>query len=599
MTCRPRLLLALALGLIALPALAGSADDPLADAAAAIERGDGISAEVAARRALDEGKPHSAVDAYLGEAALLEENYDNARQWLGPAAFDAASAQRGFHALGRLDMHQGNFAAAAKDFDRALQAGPPDARLWVDIGRMRYVAGEQHLAADALTHALAIDPKEPRALTLQADLIRDSAGFEASLPWFERAVRIAPNDLGLLGEYASTLADAGRYSDMLTVARFMVKADKTNPRAYFLQAVLAARAGDDELARSLLWQTKGEYDDTPAGLLLEGVLDFRDGSTELAVNKFDELAKRQPDNEIAARLLGRALLADGDASDVVARFSDMVARPEASPYMLTLVARAYEQLDRRDLAAPLLDRAAVAEDTGVKPLPLSKDGALAIYQADDDSSPSAPLAMPKLRQMLSEGRGADALDYARKLHAKYPNSSDIEVLVGDAALLGGDPADALRAYFSAAQVRWTASLAKRIAAAEVRLGRNDAAAAQLQAYLAQHPNAREICALLGRAAAAEGDWARAAQLLGHATELPGGGGDPQALAELSEAQRHIGQGAAALANAQRAYALQRTSPKATTALAAALQAAGKRPNGAEILLAKARSLGAEPALALR
>jgi tetratricopeptide (TPR) repeat protein len=267
--------------------------------------------------------------------------------------------------------------------------------------------------------------------------------------------------------------------------------------------------------------------------------------------------------------------------------------------MLTLVARAYEQLDRRDLAAPLLDRAATANDTGVKALPLSQDGVLAIFQADDSSAPSAVIAMPMLRRMLGDGRRAEAVAYAARLHAKYPNSSDVEVLVGDAALLGGDPAAALRAYRSAARVRWTASLAKRIAAAEVRLGRVDAAATELQAYLAQHPNAREICALLGRAAAASGDWQRATMLLGHAVELPGGEDDAEALALLADAQLRTGNGAAALASAQRAYALQRTSPQATAVLAAALQAAGKRPNGAEVLLAKARSLGAEPVLALR
>ncbi len=600
MTCRPSwAVLALLLAGAALPALAGSTDDPLADAAAAIERGDGISAEVAARRALAEGKAHSAVDAYLGEAALLQKDYDDARQWLGPGQFDAASAQRGFRALGRLDMHQGDFDAAARDFDRALQAGGPDARLWVDIGRMRYKGGEQHLAADAVNRALAIDPREPQALRFQADLVRDSQGYVAALPWFERAVQIAPNDLDLLGEYAATLGEVGRYADMLAVARYMVKTDKTDPRAYYLQAVLAARAGEDELARRLLWLTKGEFDDTPAGLLLQGVLEYRDGSSELAVDKFDRLARRQPDNAMAMRLLGRALLADGDASDVVARFAPPVARPEASPYMLTLVGRAYEQLDRRDLAAPLLDRAARAADGGVRPLPLGQAGELAIYQAGDDDPTSAAVAMPRLRQMLAEGRGADAVAYAAKLRARYPNSSDIEVLVGDAELLAGNSAAALRSYRSASEVRWTASLAKRIAAADVRLGHNDAASAELQAYLAQHPQAREICALLGRAAAADGDWPTAAMLLRHAAQLPGGADDPLGLADLAEAELHIGDGAGALTNAQRAYALQRSSPKATAELAAALQASGKRPNGAEVLLAKARSMGGEPALALR
>jgi Flp pilus assembly protein TadD len=62
---------------------------------------------------------------------------------------------------------------------------------------------------------------------------------------------------------------------------------------------------------------------------------------------------------------------------------------------------------------------------------------------------------------------------------------------------------------------------------------------------------------------------------------------------------HTGNAAAALASAQRAYALQRTSPKATAALAAALEASGRPANGAEALFAKARSIGAEPAYALR
>jgi hypothetical protein len=88
-------------------------------------------------------------------------------------------------------------------------------------------------------------------------------------------------------------------------------------------------------------------------------------------------------------------------------------------------------------------------------------------------------------------------------------------------------------------------------------------------------------------------------LLGHAARLPGGSDDPQTLADLAEARLHTGDTAAALADARRAYALQRASPRATAVLATALQASGNHPNGAEVLLAKARSMGAEPALAVR
>ncbi len=593
---RSTCLLAVCLAALALPALAGNRGDPLAEASAAIARGDGVAAEVAAQRALDAGATHAAVDAYLGEAALLQDDPDEARRWLGSGEFDAASAQRGFHALGKLELATGHFGPAAAAFDRALAAGGPDARLWVDIGRLRYQAGEQHLAADAADRALAIDPDEPRALQFQAELTRDAKGLAAALPLFERAANGAPKDLEVLGAYAATLGDLGRYRDMLGVVRTMVKIDRTDPRAYFLQAVLAARAGQNELARRLLWRTKGAYDDTPAGMLVAGVLEYRAGSTELAVDRFDKLADLQPDNETAARLLGRALLADGDASEVVARFAGSTARPDASPYLMTLVGRAYEQLDRRDLAAPLLDRAARAPSPRFLPRAVTEAGELAVYRSNGDPM-AAAVAVPRLRKLLAEGRGNEASLYAAQVRRRFPNSSDIEVLSGDAALLDGDATGALALYRSAAKVRWTAALARRIASAETRLGHGDAAQAELARYLSQHPRDRAIAAQVGRQAAVRGDWRLAAVLLGHAARLPGGAGDAPLVADLAEVQLRLGDGTRALANARYAYALQRLSPRATSVLATAL-AAG-RSDGAETVLAKARALGAESRLAAR
>jgi hypothetical protein len=71
------------------------------------------------------------------------------------------------------------------------------------------------------------------------------------------------------------------------------------------------------------------------------------------------------------------------------------------------------------------------------------------------------------------------------------------------------------------------------------------------------------------------------------------------MADLAEAQLHLGDGERALANAQRAYSLQRASPRATQVLALALGAAGKYPNGPEVLFAKVRALGVDTALAVR
>ena len=582
---RAGLVVALVLGAAA---SASPASDSLAKAATALERGDGIAAEAAARSALDAGADRSDVAAFLGEADLLQGDLSAARGWLGAGEFSAATEERGYHALGRLQLEEGDFAAAAQSFDRALETGRASARLWIDIGRLRYRAGQHHLAVDAAARAIAIDPADPRALEFQAQLTRDATGVVAALPWFERALEKAPDDLGLLGEYAATLSEAGRHKDMLRAARRMVELDPRDPRGYFLQAVLAARAGLNDLARRLMSRTNGAYDEVPAGQLLAGVLELRTGNAALAVERFDELARRQPDNAVAQLLLGRALLAHGEANEVVARFAAAANHPEASPYLLALVGRAHEQLGARAEAARYLDRAAGAGGSALAVLPAGAEGAL---------PGGAGAAVARVRQFLAQGRGGEARAIAAELVDRFPDSIDVEILSGDAALLTGNPAGALAAYGRAAAVRRDFALTERMVAAHQMLGQKQAAVEVLAAYLAQNPRSASASALLGRLLARRGDWRRASLLLDHARNLCAG--DARLLADLADAELAVGEPAAAREAAGRAYALQRANGRVAATLARVMQAGEGSGREAQALLAKVDKLAEPTALAQR
>jgi tetratricopeptide (TPR) repeat protein len=590
MICRPDLRASLAAAaVVALvpPAAAAPGADPLAEAAAALDRGDGISAEVAAERALEAGFAREEVAAFAGEAELLQDDLGAARGWLAEGRFDPASAQRGFHALARLEVLDGNIAAAGHAFDMAFAQGPENARLWVDIGRFRYGNGQHYLAVAAADRALAVDPGDARALEFRGQLLRDASGVRPALAWFEKAVDKVPGDLGLLGEYAATLGEAGEYSKMLRIARRMVELDARQPRAYFLQAVLAARAGQDDLARRLLWRTGGAYDDVPAGQLLAGILELRTGNAALAVDQFDALARRQPDNARVALLLGRALLAAGEANEVVARFAAAAARADASPYQLTLVGRAYEQLGRRGEAAPYLDRAAGGVPAEIGVLPADADN---LWRTGGTIEQGAA-AVPYLRALLARGSSGEALTFATRLGAHYDGSADIARLRGDVALLVGDPAGAIEHYAAAATIRRDWSLVERMIAAQRMLGRNDAAFALVADHVARNPIDRRALAMLGRMLAERGDRAGAARVLAHA----GGAGDPMVLAALARAELAAGEPDAARDAARRAYALQRASGRVAEVLARTVQAG--EPRQAELLLAKARA--SAPQLARR
>lgn len=583
MACRPDLRACCALiAVLALGAAASAAppQDRLAEAAALLARGDGIAAEVAALDALKTGTPREGVAALIGEAELLQGDLADARQWLGPGHFSPATRERGFHALARLEMQEGDMAAAAAAFDQALQSGPGSARLWVDIGRLRYSAGQHRPALDAAARAIAIDGAEPRALEFQAQLTRDARGVLAALPLFERALEIAPEDLGLLGEYAATLGEAGRHRDMLRIARRMVELDPRHPRAYYLQAVLAARAGLDDLARRLLARTNGAYDDVPAGQLLAGILELRTGNAGLAVERFDELAHRQPDNAAVRLLLARALLAHGEANEVVARFGPAADRADASPYLLVLVGRAHEQLGRRQDAARYLDRAAVGRAGPIGVLAAETGGA---------GGADAGAEVARIRRMLADGKTDEAAGLARGLRARFPDSIDVDVLSGDVSLLAGDPVAALGAYRRAAVVRRDFALVERMVAAHRALGREEAAIGVLTSYLAQNPRSAAASAMLGRMLAEQGDGRGARALLAHAGSLRPG--DAGLLADLAEAELALGDVAAAKEAAREAYRLHRANGPVAATLARVLVASEGGTVEARALLAKGRSTG--------
>lgn len=593
MICRSDLRRALLLlAMLALSSMAAAAPQPVSlDAIIdALARGDGIAAEARARAAREAGVPDVELNAYFGEAALQQGRLADARRWLAPGNFSPASFASGYHALARLEMQQSNYPAAARAFDKVLSRGKGSAQLWVDIGRMRYQSGEQSLAFSAAAQALERDPEDPRALEFRGQLARDAEGLMAALPWFERGVEAQPEDMGLLGEYAATLGELGRNTEMLIVARKMVKINPSHPRAYFLQAVLAGRAGHDDLARRLLLKTGERYQELSAVILLGSALELRSGNPAQAIELLDPLVRRQPDNRAATLLLARALLASGEANELLARFRYLADRPDASPYELTLVGRALEHLGQRKEAAIYLDRAAAGPRRVLVALPVPRG---------DDLAPilfgtgPIPMGVMEVRQRAGRGEDGSALDEARRLVRQFPTSGDVAELAGDAALMAGRAPEALSHYEDAASIRRNWALVERMATAYREQRRDEAAALVLSDFLRQNPREPQAAAMLARIAASQRDWDRAARLLRYAMVLERAGVDSRLFSDLAVAELQLGQKDRAVSLARRAYALQRTNGRLSLIYGRALQNSGNA-HDAQLLLAKADTIGPLP-----
>ncbi|WP_225206822.1 tetratricopeptide repeat protein [Novosphingobium huizhouense] len=501
-----RILPALALALALTSPVAGGGipvEQARASARAALDRRDPIAAEVILRKAIAGGVPADALRAQLAEALLRQGEGDEVRRVLAAGGFTPETSGLGWRVRGQLELASGNLGGAAQAFDKALAVAPRDADLWTAIASLRFSGGEQAQAVAAADFAVRLDPRNPGALALRGMLIREQYGLLASLPWFEAALRLQPDDPGLLGEYAATLGDIGEYRAMLIVCRKIAQIDPRNPRPLFLQAVLAARAGETDLARAILLRTGTALRDVPAAILLNGVLEFRAGNSNLAVAQFDRLLRVQPDNLQARDLLARALDRMGDARQVVTRFDADAQQAYASPYLLEIVARAWAKLGNRARADQLLARAAQRGTRAA--VPLRTDLPLPVLAARYADGPRfAVNAVPYVRALLAAGRKDEAQDVADRLSDANPGAADAWLLSGDVEMARGRTGEALADFGNAAAIRFNEPVLRRMDAALRALGARDKADGMTSRYLAQNPSSLVAMKLLDASWAAGG-----------------------------------------------------------------------------------------------
>ena len=529
-----------------------------------IVRGDGLGAELHLKAAQAAGATHDDVAARMGEAFIYQGKRDKAREWLAPGKFAPDEAAHGFHLLGLLEHGEGNLAAAERAYDRATALAPKSVSLWVDLGYLRYASGDQLKAIEAADLALSLDPNNVRALEFRGLIVRDQYGLTAALPWLEAALVQAPDDRSVLREYAATLGDLGRAGEMLAATRKLLRRDARNARGLLLLAELAVRADDTGLARTLLNRTGDQIRNLPARMLLDGILELRSGNYLLAIEALEPLVQRQPGNAQAQELLASAYYANGDARMVVRRFGALAARSDASPYLMTVVARALEVLGDREHAVPLLERAARSLDRPFAGVP--------------ENQPVGSL--------LAAHNSGEAEAVAERMRAATPGSADAQALAGDVQLLLGHSAAAVERYRLASRVRMPDSLLQRMVSAMIQAGQQRDAAALVEAYLMQTPSSPVAVRLAASLAAGQGDWERARQLL-EFLRVNGSGQDVRLLSDLSQAQLRSGDPTSAEATAREAYRLQPSSPLAARAWGTCLNALKQRPEDARALLAKA------------
>ena len=549
--------------------------------------GDGLAAQSEIVSARQTGASVDDTRHLLAHARLLQGDARGALAELEgvPPAHAAYAARLRGEALAAL----GDGGAAQREFAHAVQLAPQDARTWAAIARFRRGNGDQAGAIEAADRAVAANPREGEGLLIRGELTRSQYGLAASLPWFNRALEVDPDNVTVRLERAITYGDLGRMRDMLADTRMVLRAHAGHPTAHYLQAVLAARARNFPLARSLYNRTQGRFASAPAGMLLSSAIDFETGNVEQAARRLERLLALQPANRKARRLLAAAQWRGGDARGTAATLAPLVDRPDADSSSLSLMGRALQRLGDQAAAAHYFARAARPFPEARSALAALSDAEFAQLRRDAESRPQdGPVQVRLVSALLSRGLHPEALVRARRLQAASPGAPQVHLLVGDALGLSGNFRAAAEEYRKAANLAFNEETALRLIEALGRSGQQQAADIVLTLFVRQNPRNVAGQVLLGALHMRSSDWAAAIGVYeGLRARL--GDNDATILNNLAWAYSESGDHGAAIPLARRAWSLDRDNPATADTLGWILVKSGRdRAAGLALLERAAR-----------
>jgi Flp pilus assembly protein TadD len=249
----------------------------------------------------------AAAELSLQRFIKLNASTDTTNAANGPSGTSGTDASGGlseaYFALSQIAQKQGQLAQA----DQWLARIPPDSDPLKIVSRRAALLAQQGRKAEGLNLLEQVKVSNPQAAKQKAlaisQWLRDDKQFNAALTTIEEALTKFPADTDLQSELAMICEKLGRYEQMESLLRGIMKAKPNDPHAFnALGYSLADRNTRLDEARQLILKAIQLAPRDPFIQDSLGWLEYRVGNTKEALRILEAAYKARPDAEIAAHL---------------------------------------------------------------------------------------------------------------------------------------------------------------------------------------------------------------------------------------------------------------------------------------------------------
>ena len=507
---------------------------------ALLKNGDVIGAEVAFTEALRLGVNRAEVVVQLalsftaqGKQKLLFEQQQFALAGLPPGVQLQLLLVR---ASASSDL--GDIKNALKAVEDARAIDVKSSAAWLAEVPIRIRVNQIREATEAAERGLALAPDSSDAWYQKGSVMHVVGNLRGALAAYDRALKSDPENIEARVSRAGIYIDLDQTKDAQADVAELQRLTPDEPRAAYMQALLAERANKPDEAKAALKEVTALIDPVPMDfiryrpqlLMLNGLAHFGLNEGEKAKQYLEAFQKMQG-NTPTAKLLAQLYLRDNNTDRAVEVLDTYLKAQPADGQALTLLASALMSKGQNARAISLMQRALQTKDApefrtalGLSLLRSGQAGtATAQLEAALKGDPRQTQAATSLIALyLRAGQAPKAVVVAENLVKQQPNNAGFFNLLGMSKNDARDIAGARAAFTQAVKLDAgfvTPNL--NLARIDIATRSYDAAAVRLNEILKADEKNAEAMIELANVSERKGQAADAQRWLEKATDLSG------------------------------------------------------------------------------